>query len=176
MALKALSGLLSATSPIPLVGTSSGYIQKILLEPKMLSHVFRHRQNSPKAFEAGGQLFGLIRNDFVRIVSATGPYANDKRSRYCYRSNPASAQQAINTQANAGMLYLGEWHSHAEDYPAASGLDKDAMNKLITSSHLNVNALLMLIIGRHRSPEGLALFSVAIGDVKRWTLSCENFP
>jgi integrative and conjugative element protein (TIGR02256 family) len=174
MVLKALFDLFSAARSTTLVGTSRGCEQRILLEPKMLSHVFRHRQNSSETFEAGGQLFGLVSNDLVQIVCATGPYANDERSRYCYRSNPASAQRAINAQASAGLLYLGEWHSHAEDCPKASSLDKDAMNRLITSSHLNLNALLMLIVGRHPSLEGLALHSVAIGDVKRWILSYEN--
>jgi integrative and conjugative element protein (TIGR02256 family) len=144
--------------------------QRIRLCADVLSHVHRHRQLSSRATEAGGQLFGTIAAELIDVTKATGPYTGDERSRYRYRSNPAAAQRAIQEQSQAGLLYLGEWHTHAEDLPGSSGLDEEAMQLLLERSQLNSNALLMLIVGRIETVSGLALFAVAPGRVCRWTL------
>jgi len=136
-----------------------------------LQHVSRHRQSTPWSAEAGGQLFGTINAAKVCVIEASGPYAGDERSRYRYRSNPAAAQCAIEDRHKRGLLYLGEWHTHAEDHPSASGLDDDAMRRLISSSQLNSNALLMMIVGRARSAAGLAVWSVSSEAARQWILS-----
>lgn len=170
MVMRALSRLLRPPAVSSLVGSAEGFTQTIRLERATLAHVFRHRQISPWATEAGGQLFGLVDDNIVRVIRATGPYAGDERSRYRYRSDPAAAQLAIEVNARSGLLYLGEWHSHDEDHPTVSSLDKDAMVRLMASSRLNSNALLMLIVGRVAMADGLALFSVAPDTVQSWTL------
>lgn len=116
-------------------------------------------------------MFGTINADQVCVTEATGPYAGDERSRYRYRSNPAAAQRAIEERHNRGLLYLGEWHTHAEDHPNASSLDNDAMHRLIGSSQLNSNALLMMIVGRARGAAGLGVWSVSSAAVRQWSLS-----
>lgn len=136
-----------------------------------MQHLGRHRQSTPWATEAGGQLFGTINAEQVCVVEASGPYAGDERSRYRYRSNPAAAQRAIDDHHGRGLLYLGEWHTHAEDHPSASVLDDDAMHRLIASSQLNSNSLLMLIVGRARNVAGLAVWSVSNSGVRQWRLS-----
>lgn len=156
-----------------LVGTANEREQSIVLEQTALDYVFRHRQISSWSNEAGGQLFGTVDQDVVRVTHATGPYPGDERSRVRYRSNPAAAQRAIAAQSNLGLLYLGEWHTHAEDMPQASNLDNDAMQKLINSSDLNVTALLMLIVGRLPSEKGLALFSITTNSTLAWNFRQE---
>ncbi|EIJ34969.1 Mov34/MPN/PAD-1 family protein [Thiothrix nivea] len=135
--------------------------QTIMLEPKMLAHVYKYRQVLPLMREAGGQLFGIIENNIVRVVCATGPYKGDIRSRYCYRSNPIQAQKEINQQSQSGLLYLGEWHTHAENNPTASNIDIATMQKLIMSSTLNTNLVLMLIVGKVIGCQGLDLLCVS---------------
>jgi len=139
-----------------------------------LRHVSRYRQSTPWATEAGGQLFGSINATQVCVTEASGPYAGDERSRFRYRSNSAAAQRAIEDRHKRGLLYLGEWHTHAEDYPSASGLDDDAMRRLIANSQLNSNALLMMIVGRARTAAGLAVWSVSSATARRWTLSANS--
>ena len=73
-------------------------------------------------------------------------------------------------QSQAGLLYVGEWHTHAEDRPDASGLDDAAMSMLLERSQLNSNALLMLIVGRRTSIDSLALRTVAPEGVYQWIL------
>jgi integrative and conjugative element protein (TIGR02256 family) len=154
----------------PVMGHIADVNQRVRLCADVLSHVRGHRQLSSRAAEAGGQLFGTITAELIDVIKATGPYTGDERSRYRYRSNPSAAQRAIQQQSQVGLLYLGEWHTHAEDIPGASGLDDDAMQLLLARSQLNSNALLMLIVGRVETAAGLALFTVAPERVYRWTL------
>lgn len=171
MVLKFLSRVFWHQSARAIHGCVDSYVQIVRLEPDVLSHIYRHRQTSAWANEAGGQLFGTVDETLVRIVRATGPYGGDERSRYRYRSNPAAAQRAVDAQSMAGLLYLGEWHTHAEDHPNSSNLDSDAMSRLISSSKLNSNALVMLIVGRVVGPDGLALLTVSKGATLKWTLA-----
>jgi integrative and conjugative element protein (TIGR02256 family) len=150
--------------------------QQLLIEPLVLQHVRRHRQLMFWATEAGGQLFGTISAKHVCISEASGPYAGDERSRYRYRSNPAAAQRAIDDRSKRGLLYLGEWHTHAEDHPSASSLDGDAMFRLMSSSQLNTNSLLMMIVGRARGFSGLALWSVSRLAISKWSLTEQEEP
>ena len=96
---------------------------------------------------------------------------SDERSRYRYRSDAKAAQVAIEHQAKNGLLYLGEWHTHAEDHPTASSLDVDAMKRLIANSQLNSSALLMLIVGQKKSAKGMALYTATSKGSEQWTLS-----
>lgn len=154
----------------PVTGHLAGVDQRVRLGANVLSKVREHRQLSSRATEAGGQLFGTITAELIDVIEATGPYTGDERSRYRYRSNPAAAQRAVQEQSQAGLLYLGEWHTHAEDFPGASGLDDVAMQLLLARSQLNSNALMMLIVGRVEAVAGLALFMVAPERVCQWNL------
>lgn len=154
-----------------ILATCDSTEQRIVIRPPAVTHVHHYRQTGMFASEAGGQLFGTITLDAVNVEIATGPYAGDERSRYRYRSNPKAAQEVIEQQAKKSLLYLGEWHTHAEDRPNASSLDVDAMRRLIANSRLNSSALLMLIVGRKKSVEGMALFTATSSGSKQWTLS-----
>jgi integrative and conjugative element protein (TIGR02256 family) len=153
------------------VGHLEGVHQALSVTRPALQHVRRHRQSTFWATEAGGQLFGTINAAQICVVEASGPYARDERSRYRYRSNPSAAQRSIEDRHKRGLLYLGEWHTHAEDNPSASSLDDDAMRRLISSSRLNSNSLLMMIVGRARNATGLAVWSVSGSGARQWTLS-----
>ncbi len=148
--------------------------QGIEVSAKALAHVRRYRQTSSRAKEAGGQLFGTITQALILVSTATGPYPGDERSRYQYRSHPVAAQAEIQVQSKAGRLYLGEWHTHAEDYPGASGMDDEAMRLLLARSQLNSNSLLLLIVGRLAAVESLALWTVTPHRFDQWKLRNET--
>lgn len=145
--------------------------QELQITESALRHVARHRQLTPWSSEAGGQLFGLIDAEKICIVEVAGPYVGDERSRYRYRSNPVAAQRAIDERSKRGLLYLGEWHTHAEDSPNASSLDDNAMASLIKGSSLNSNGLLMMIVGRAPGAGGLGVWSISSTAVYRWELT-----
>jgi integrative and conjugative element protein (TIGR02256 family) len=160
------------------VGHLDNSYQKLLISPQALQHVERHRQSTPWATEAGGQLFGTLNTEMICITDASGPYADDERSRHRYRSHPVAAQRAIEERYTRGLLYLGEWHTHAESNPSYSSLDDNAMRLLISSSQLNSDSLLMMIIGRARGATGLAAWSVSGKEIRQWRLteSFESIP
>lgn len=133
--------------------------QHLQVEDAVLAHMIKHRQLTSRASEAGGQLFGVVSDEDVRVLRATGPYAGDERNRYHYRSNPTAAQQAIEGQTKTGLLYLGEWHTHAEDHPRASWQDAAAMKALHAGSRLNTTSMLLMIVGRGQLPDGLYVCS-----------------
>jgi integrative and conjugative element protein (TIGR02256 family) len=157
-----------------IIASATGQQQSVRLDVGVLKHVAAHRQLSTRATEAGGQLFGTVEGDVVSVSVATGPYPGDERSRSRYRSNAKAAQDTIDACASAGLRYLGEWHTHAEDVPGASGLDVDAMDKLVRHSRLNVSAILMLIVGRAQSPEGLSLTSISAAQRIEWRLQVDG--
>lgn len=161
------------SKPMPkhsIVGHYADTSQALSISRPALQHVSRYRQSTPWATESGGQLFGTLNATQICVTEASGPYSGDERSRYRYRSNPSAAQRAIEERHEQGLLYLGEWHTHAEDYPGASGLDGDAMRRLIASSQLNSNALLLMIVGRAQCTAGLAVWSVSSHAARRWIL------
>lgn len=153
------------------VGRLDQSSQELQIFESVLQHVARYRQLTPWSSEAGGQLFGLINDEKICIAEVAGPYAGDERSRYRYRSNPAAAQRAIDERSKRNLLYLGEWHTHAEDCPNASSLDDKAMASLIKGSSLNSNGLLMMIVGRAPSVDGIGIWSVSSTTVYRWELT-----
>lgn len=155
-----------------IIGKIEGFSQELVIELSVLKHISRYRQVTSWSNEAGGQLFGTIDGQLVCGKEATGPYFGDERSRHRYRSNNVEAQRAIENMAQRGLLYLGEWHTHAEDFPSASGMDTNAMHRLIQNSQLNSNSLLLLIVGRASSIHGLAVWSVANTRIHRWKI-CE---
>lgn len=142
--------------------------QRIVIMDRALKSMARYRQLSWYSREAGGQLFGTVSSSEVVVSEATGPYRGDQRWRWSYRSNPRAAQQAIDEQADEGHLYLGEWHTHPEDHPTASGADFDAMAKLRRASSTRVANLLMIIQGRALGERGLALHSFGVDGLTRW--------
>ena len=153
-----------------IIGQLEGFSQKLFVNEPTLKHVTKHRQKSSNATEAGGQLFGTINDDKVCVVKATGPYSGDQRARHSYRSNPIAAQHAIDKLSQRGLLYLGEWHTHAEDQPSASSFDDNTMHRIIENSRLNSNSLLMLIVGRSSNIDGLAIWNISKTSVYQWQL------
>lgn len=172
--MKLLKWFQRAKTHTQITGTAEGVSQTLVLEPAVLEHVEKSRQLSSASTEAGGQLFGHANEQEIRVAIATGPYRRDERGRYHYRSNVTSAQKVIENFAQDGLLYLGEWHTHAEDFPAASASDIDAMNKLLTHSKLNINGLLMLIVGRSTLLPGYYITLLNNSRSYKWELSKEE--
>lgn len=147
--------------------TQSGLTQTIRVAKGVLDQVVVYRQSAKGDYESGGQLFGVISRSQVLVLRATGPYPGDTRGRYSYRSEPMAAQKAIEAMHAEGLLYLGEWHTHAENFPSPSTADSGTMDKILRKSILNTNLLVLLIVGRNEGPAGLSL-SIACKNQVVW--------
>lgn len=135
--------------------------QCLRIEPSVLRHIRRHRQVQQSSPEAGGQLFGRVTDTLVSITHAAGPRAGDERGRFTFRSDPETAQADIGRFARRGLLYLGEWHTHAEAIPRPSGSDEHAMRQIYARSRLNTAALLLVIIGLGEADDDLGVWYIA---------------
>jgi integrative and conjugative element protein (TIGR02256 family) len=152
------------------VGTATSFGQTIAIAHSVTHHLFRYRQLRPWSCEAGGQLFGLLNGSSLQVRAASGPYLLDKRSRFSYRSNPESAQRAINRHASIGLFYLGEWHTHPEAVPTPSAEDVETIQKVVRRSELRSSSLLLLIQGTNSGLDGLSAYSTDGSGMVRWAL------
>lgn len=98
--------------------------------------------------EAGGILLGHYRGPHIEIVKCTTPLPLDVRSTYQFkRSDPQHQQIATKEWASSGgtVNYVGEWHTHPEDYPSPSFSDKVGWWRRSLSRR--PNSLAFIIVG-----------------------------
>jgi len=136
--------------------------QSLRVSPAALKTIDEFRQRLCSRAEAGGQLFGSVSADEVSIELASRPTFRDERGRYHFRSHPMTAKAAIANAHACGLLFLGEWHTHAERIPRPSSSDWDAIVAITKRSKLNTSRLILLIRGTATLPIGLGAFVLPI--------------
>lgn len=110
----------------------------------------QHVQSSDADREAGGLLLGSVHGAHLRIEQATVPTAWDKRFRYLFERMPFGHEAiALSrwTASQGTIRYLGEWHTHPEDIPNPSGLDRSEWNRL-SAKRRDKRPMLAVIVGR----------------------------
>jgi len=110
----------------------------------------QHVQDSDSDCEAGGVLLGSVHGTHMLIEQATGPTVWDRRFRYLFERMPFGHQAIALSQwvASQGIVrYLGEWHTHPEDYPHPSSLDRLEWNRL-SAKRRDKRSMLAVIVGR----------------------------
>jgi len=118
----------------------------LVVDTEVLKVLEYYRQLNPNDKEAGGILIGSYRNRHIHVVKATTPGIRDTRSRYGFHRRSLK-HQTIALSAWLGssstLTFIGEWHTHPEDYPAPSRIDIDEWKK-----HAQKQPLIMIIEGR----------------------------
>lgn len=110
----------------------------------------QHVQASDADCEAGGLLLGSVHGAHMLIEQATVPTASDKRFRYLFERMPFGHEAiALSrwTASQGTVRYLGEWHTHPEDHPYPSGLDRSEWNRL-SAKRRDKRPMLAVIVGR----------------------------
>lgn len=109
-----------------------------------------HIQASDADCEGGGILLGSIHGGHMLIRQATVPTAWDRRFRYLFERMPFGHEAiALSrwTTSQGTVRYLGEWHTHPEDYPHPSDLDRSEWNHL-SAKRRDKRPILAVIVGR----------------------------
>lgn len=117
---------------------------------KVLNVFRQHIQHLGSDAEAGGLLLGEVRGGHLNLVDATYPTDADLRSRYSFERLPQGhAEIALRTWSDSRgtIRYLGEWHSHPQDLPIPSGIDRSEWKRL-ASERKDKRPLLAVIVGR----------------------------
>jgi integrative and conjugative element protein (TIGR02256 family) len=102
--------------------------KKIKVDKNVVSLISSYRQHNFDDCEAGGILIGRESIDTGNIIIeyATQPFDSDKRTRTLFHRIDKKHIEYYNDlyEKNNGIYaYIGEWHTHAEDYPNYSFLD-----------------------------------------------------
>lgn len=125
-------------------------VMKIKITRSALDVIERFKQDTKSAKESGGILLGQVKEKEVYILKVTTPNKFDKASRYSFDCNKDAAQVIIDYEfINSGQktIYIGEWHTHPENYPNPSGIDKKMIGKQYFKNRLNEPFLILLIQG-----------------------------
>ncbi|MBK0114033.1 Mov34/MPN/PAD-1 family protein [Delftia sp. S67] len=113
--------------------------------------VFReHIQRLDIDAEAGGLLLGEVRGTHLNLIRATFPTVDDLRSRYSFERLPqghAEVAQKMWSDSRGTVRYLGEWHTHPQDFPTPSGIDRSEWKRL-ASGRKDKRPFLAVIVGR----------------------------
>ncbi|WP_340648705.1 Mov34/MPN/PAD-1 family protein [Pseudoxanthomonas winnipegensis] len=110
-----------------------------------------HIQREATDAEAGGLLLGTVHGNHMLIEQATTPTKWDKRFRTLFERMPFGHRAIALSRWNASkgtVRYLGEWHTHPEDNPQPSGLDRSEWNRL-AGLRQDQRSMLAVIVGRH---------------------------
>lgn len=118
---------------------------------KALLNMKEYTQNCTSKPEAGGVLIGyyIEPNNFV-ITNISTPSLLDRSSRYLFIRSKVYAQKFLNKKFKASdgkLIYLGEWHTHPEDYPTPSSIDNSSIKKQLKENTLNSEIIFMIILG-----------------------------
>lgn len=83
-------------------------------------------QRKPSDPESGGILLGTVHGPHLELVHASPPFPTDRRTRYSFDRSPEGHTELADRlwrESGGVVRYIGEWHTHPEDYPSPSGID-----------------------------------------------------
>lgn len=123
---------------------------EILITRSVLNLIKKFKQTSKNTNESGGILLGQVVDNKVYILKVSTPNKFDKASRYSFDCNKDAAQVIIDYEfINSGhkTIYIGEWHTHPENYPNPSGVDRRMIDNQYFKNKLNEPFLILIIQG-----------------------------
>lgn len=118
---------------------------------KSVNQVFNDFMQTGNRKEKGGILLGEICKNEISIIKASVPTIFDKSTRFSFNRNKKSAQIIVDYEffnSQGKTIYLGEWHTHPEDYPTPSSTDIKMIRQQFNKNLLNEDFLLLVIVGR----------------------------
>ncbi|MGN7296361.1 ribosomal-processing cysteine protease Prp [Ferdinandcohnia sp. SAFN-114] len=122
----------------------------VVFSEKVVKVFQSYKQIEKNQHESGGILLGKIYKDLILIDTISEPSEEDKSGRYYFYRNVQKAQRIIEDawdKSKGERIYLGEWHTHPEDIPTPSSDDKKLLSCMLKDSTMEIDFLLMTIIG-----------------------------
>ncbi|BCG24980.1 TPA: Mov34/MPN/PAD-1 family protein [Pseudomonas aeruginosa] len=129
--------------------TVPGTDQLVYLQQQPMEIFRRYIQEGESSTEAGGILLGHVRGEHLEIIEATEPSAWDRRFRFLFERMPCFHHRlAMKRWKESGGLirYVGEWHTHPQNYPAPSSIDLREW-QLLATGRRDGRPMLALIVG-----------------------------
>lgn len=113
-------------------------------------NVFKDYVQGDADCEAGGILIGSVHGSNIAVRDATTPTWMDRRFRFFFERLPfrhGRIAQARWKSSGGRVRYLGEWHTHPQDTPSPSGIDRREWNAL-ARKRADGRLMLAVIVGR----------------------------
>lgn len=121
----------------------------MILADEVVAEIRRFTGPDESRLEAGGILLGCYRGPHVEVLQCTTPMRKDSRTRFGFvRRDPGHQRAADGAWRSSGgtINFVGEWHTHPEDHPRPSNIDRNTWAKLMRKRRHD--ALIFLIAGR----------------------------
>lgn len=124
----------------------------IKIDTRALDEMFLYKQEKKEMEEAGGVLLGRFIKESKNIIidKITVPMIGDLRSRYSFKRAAKMHQIIIDREwekSKGTCNYLGEWHTHPENYPTPSSVDKNDWKRKLKGDIYSSRYLYFIIIG-----------------------------
>ena len=125
---------------------------KIKLSNDAIQVINSYKQLEKKDPESGGVLLGRFIKSSKDIVidKVSTPMKGDVQTRYKFKRLSPLHQKIIDQEWNKSKgtcNYLGEWHTHPEEFPSPSGVDKRDWKRKLKSDIFSSRFLYFLIAG-----------------------------
>lgn len=126
--------------------------QRLIITRQAVEQLLAHVQKRYWQREAGGVLLGrhLLDSDDVVVDEITSPQSSDRRSRFSFfrsKKHEHIARQRWLAEAHT-MAYLGLWHTHPEDSPTPSSIDREDWLQAVNNDTFDGMQLFFPIVGR----------------------------
>ena len=133
--------------------------EKMLIIPSNINRIIDAYKEKLPDLESGGIILGkILPNKHILIEILTPPNKKDKRGLCFFHRDRNEAQKIINQkwkESNGEIIYLGEWHTHNQDIPIASNRDLKMIKNQLKTSKMEIDFLLLLIIGKKENYYGI---------------------
>ncbi|MEC1743308.1 ribosomal-processing cysteine protease Prp [Schinkia azotoformans] len=122
----------------------------IVFTDEVVNKLESYKQKRKEQHESGGILLGKVYKDLIVVDTISEPSIEDQSGRYFFKRDVQKAQKIIKVaweKSRGERIYLGEWHTHPEDNPIPSSDDSKLINNMLKDSHMEIDFLVMVIIG-----------------------------
>lgn len=122
----------------------------LYLSESTIKTFHQYAQLDDKDCEAGGILIGSVHGAHMLVEQATTPTALDKRLRFLFERMPFGHESIALSrwrETLGTIRYLGEWHTHPQDDPQPSALDRAEWQRLSVNRR-DKRPMLAVVVGR----------------------------
>ena len=128
---------------------------KLIIKDEVLNAIYKFNPIDYK-HENGGVLLGKFNKEentyIITNISTTN--SKDRKGKYYFIRNKKQAQLVINKyweNSNGEINYLGEWHTHDEQYPSSSFADKQLIRQMLKNKNKEIDNVYMIILGNNEN-------------------------
>ena len=139
---------------------------KLVIEDEVLSGIYKFNPINYKN-ENGGILLGKFnkkKNTYI-ITNISTTNSKDRKGKCFFIRSKKEAQVIINRfwkESKGEINYLGEWHTHNEEYPTPSFIDKKLIKQMLNNKNAEIDNVFMVILGKNKN-----LYMCTIDDTKK---------